>query len=37
MFNAQANAAMQGQTPQGEPTPPQEQEPASAVEEEVSS
>ena len=37
MFNAQANAAMQGQAPQGEPTPPQEQEPASAVEEEVSS
>ena len=36
MFNAQANAAMQGQAPQGEPTPPQEQ-PASAVEEEVSS
>ena len=37
MFNAQANAAMQGQAPQGEPTPPQEQEPASAVEEEVRS
>ena len=36
MFEAQAASAMQGQAPQTEQTPPQ-QEPASAVEEEVSS
>ena len=36
MFEAQAASSMQGQAPQSEPTPPQ-QEPASAVEEEVSS
>ena len=35
MFDAQAKAAMEGQAPQGNTTPPQ-QEPASAVEEEVS-
>ena len=36
MFDAQAKAAMEGQAPQQETPPPQEQEPASAVEEEVS-
>ena len=36
MFEAQAASAMQGQAPQTKQTPPQ-QEPASAVEEEVSS
>ena len=35
MFDAQAKAAMEGQAPQGNTPPPQE-EPASAVEEEVS-
>ena len=37
MFDAQAKAAMEGQAPQQETPPPQEQEPASAVEDEVSS